>query len=221
MRIKQTIAIILAGVGMLSAGAAETRADPLLVTQGFFQTFQFFNHGTFSGDNFAVSDIDTVGGNFSAFPGQVFDTGIIVAGFGHVSGAPPSAFVPPGTGTIQVGNVSCQMSPISNPTPPDCGGFMTFINPPIPIPPNLQPGDPFTAEAPFTMTGQLVIENLVVDIQGSGILHALTNDSFTTNSARYEFAVPEPSSALLLFTGMSALLVARRRRRSAGLRDRV
>ena len=89
MKIKQIIAIILAGVGMLSAGAAETRADPLLVTQGFFQTFQFTNHGTFSGDNFAVSDINTAGGNFSAFPGQVFDTGIIVAGFGQVSGAPP------------------------------------------------------------------------------------------------------------------------------------
>ena len=166
MRIKQTIAIILAGVGMLSAGAAETRADPLLVTQGFFQTFQFTNQGTFSGDNFAVSDIDTAGGNFSAFPGQVFDTGIIVAGFGHVSGAPPSAFIPQGTGTIQVGNVSCQMIPIFDPTLPDCGGVMTFINPPIPIPPNLQPG-PFTAEAPFTMTGQLVLQNLVVDIQGA------------------------------------------------------
>ena len=220
MKMKKMIAIILAGVGILSVGAAETRAEPLLVTQGFFQTLQFFNHGTFSGDNFAVSDINTAGGNFSAFPGQVFDTGIIVAGFGHVSGAPPSAFVPPGTGTIQVGNVSCQMSPISDPTPPDCGGVMTFINSPIPIPPNLQPGDPFTAEAPFTMTGQLVLQDLVVDIQGSGILHALTNDGFM-NSARYEFAVPEPSSALLLFTGFSALLVARRRRRSAGLRDRA
>ena len=110
------------------------------------------------------------------------------------------------------------MIPIFDPTLPDCGGVMTFINPPIPIPPNLQPG-PFTAEAPFTMTGQFGIQNLVVDIQGSGILHALTNDSFSTNSARYEFAVPEPSSALLLFTGVSAVLVARRRRRSAGLRD--
>jgi PEP-CTERM motif len=34
-------------------------------------------------------------------------------------------------------------------------------------------------------------------------------------------SVPEPSSALLLFTGVSALLVARRRRRSAGLCDRA
>ena len=34
-------------------------------------------------------------------------------------------------------------------------------------------------------------------------------------------SVPEPSSALLLFTGVSALLVARRRRRSAGLYDRA
>jgi hypothetical protein len=220
MKMKKMIAIILAGVGILSVGAAETRADPLLVTQGFFQTFQFFNQGTFSGDNFAVSDINTAGGNFSAFPGQVFDTGIIVAGFGHVSGAPPSAFVPAGTGTIQVGNVSCQMIPIFDPTVPDCGGVMTFINSPIPIPPNLQPGDPFTAEAPFTMTGQLVLQDLVVDIQGSGILHALTNDGIM-NSARYEFAVPEPSSAVLLFTGVSALLVARRRRRSAGLCDRA
>ena len=33
MKIKQIIAIILAGVGMLSAGAAETRANPLLVSK--------------------------------------------------------------------------------------------------------------------------------------------------------------------------------------------
>jgi len=198
------IALTLAGLGILSVGAAETRADPLLVTQGFFQTFQFFNQGTFSGDNFAVSDINTAGGNFSAFPGQVFDTGIIVAGFGHVSGAPPSAFVPAGTGTIKVGNVSCQMIPIFDPTLPACGGVMTFINPPIPIPPNLQSGDPFTAEAPFTMTGQLVLQDLVVDIQGSGILHALTNDGFM-NSARYQFAVPEPSTVLLLVIGLVAV----------------
>jgi hypothetical protein len=210
MKIKKVIAIVLVGVGMLSAGAAETRAEPLLVNQGFFQTFEFFNLGTFSGANFSVSDISTGGGSFGA---QVFTTGILQAGFGIAPN--------PGTGTIQVGNVSCQMIPAFDPNLPVCGGVMTFINPPIPIgPPNLPDGS-FAATAPFTMTGQLTLgPNLTVDIVGSGILHALDSTQFAQSNARYEFTVPEPSSAWLLFTGVSALLVARRRRRSVGLGDR-
>ena len=42
MKMKKIIAIILAAAGILSTGAAETRADPLLVKQGFFRTFFFF-----------------------------------------------------------------------------------------------------------------------------------------------------------------------------------
>ena len=67
MKIKQIIAIILAGVGMLSAGAAETLATPLLVEQGGFFTIgafgiahsRNFDGATFSGDNFAVSIFDS------------------------------------------------------------------------------------------------------------------------------------------------------------------
>ena len=139
MRRKQMIAIILAGVGMLSVGAAENRADPLLVTQGFFQTFQFFNQGTVSGDNFAVSDIDTAGGNFSAFPDRC-STPVSLSRVRSCFGGSPECFCSAGTGTVQVGNVSCQMIPILDPILPDCRGPMTFINSPIPIRPNLQPG---------------------------------------------------------------------------------
>lgn len=89
MKMKKIIAIIFAMVGILSSGAAETRASPLVVDEGFFQSFAFFNIGTFSGDNFAVSNVNTGGGSLSAFPGQPFDTGILVAGFGHFSGLLP------------------------------------------------------------------------------------------------------------------------------------
>jgi len=219
MKMKKIMAIIFGMVGILSSGAAETRASPLVVDEGFFQSFAFFNIGTFSGDNFAVSNVNTGGGNLSAFPGQPFDTGILVAGFGHFSGAPPNAFIPGGTGTVQIGNVSCQLSPVVIPGAPDCGGVLTFINPPITLPPNLTPGVSFTGEAPFTMTGQLVLgqmgqSDLIVDIVGSGVLHALTNDG-VMNSARYEFAaVPEPSTVVLVVSGLVAVGWSRRPRAS-------
>ena len=63
--------------------------SPLVVDEGFFQSFAFFNIGKFSGDNFAVSNVDPGGGNLSAFPGQPFDTGILVAGFGNFRGLLP------------------------------------------------------------------------------------------------------------------------------------
>jgi len=86
--------------------------------------------------------------------------------------------------------------------------------------------------------GQVGLPNLIVDIEGSGIVTGVVENiiffppspvfppplppvTVTAYRADYRFAVPEPSSALLLFTGVSALLVARRRRASAGLRDRV
>ena len=47
--------------------------------------------------------------------------------------------------------------------------------------------------------------NLIVDIVGSGVLHALTNDG-VMNSARYEFAaVPEPSTVVLVVSGLVAV----------------
>ena len=69
------------------------------------------------------------------------------------------------------------------------------------------------------MAGQLVVGNQTQNIAGSGTVHVVDVD--LESNARYVFSVPEPSSALLLFTGVSALLVARRRGASAGLRDRV
>ena len=211
------IAIILAVVGILSTGAAETRADSFVVKQGFYETTNFFQNATFSGDNFAV-DYSLGGGIGVEGPG-LFEEGILVAAFGNWTPPPPvpAVFFGSGDGTIQVGDVSCQVASFDD--QPDCGGFLTFTNPPLGL---LPPGF-FTTEAPFTMTGKLVFPNMVVDVEGSGILH-VTVDPFTQGGslARYEFAaVPEPSSALLLFTGVSALLVARRRRALACLGDRA
>ena len=223
MKIKQIIAIILAGVGMLSAGAAETLATPLLVEQGGFFNLSgpgtFQNGGAFSGDNFAVSIFAS--GTGVGFE-QVFTTGIYDVAFERGS--------PYFGGTIEVGDVSCQSHP--DPAGPDCSGTLRFINQPLGFVPEFPP---VPHEAPFTMTGQLVLgrlglPDLIVDIEGSGIVTGVVETvglpppfqgTATAYRADYRFAVPEPSSALLLFTGISALLVARRRQASAGLRDRV
>jgi len=225
MKRKQIIAIILVGVGMLSAGAAETLATPLLVEQGgFFNSdgiSTIENRGAFSGDNFAVSIFDF--GTGVGFQ-EVFTTGIYDVAFER------GPFFGGFGGTIQVGDVSCQTfgGVLGG---PDCSGTLRFISQPLTLVPDI------FHEAPFTMTGQLVLgqvglPNLIFDIEGSGIVTGAVHDEtfllpplppipVTTYIANYRFAVPEPSSALLLFTGVSALLVARRRRASAGLRDRV
>ena len=71
------------------------------------------------------------------------------------------------------------------------------------------------------MTGQLVVgqmgqSNVIVDIVGSGVLHALTNDG-VMNSARYEFAaVPEPSTVVLVVSGLVAAGWSRWRRGGDG-----
>ena len=62
MKTKKIIAIVFALIGILFSGAAEIRASPLVADEGFFESFAFFNTGTFSGDSFAVSNVNT-GGN--------------------------------------------------------------------------------------------------------------------------------------------------------------
>jgi PEP-CTERM motif len=197
MKMQKIIAIILAVVGILSTGAAETRADSFVIKQGFYENS--FNHqaATFSGDNFAV-DYFLGGGNFSV------ETGTLVALFGQWT--PPPA-IPPvfgfgsGFGTIHVSDVSCDVGA------PECGGFLTFTHSPIVVPPH----EVFSGEAPFTMTGTLVLgqlgnPNMIVDIAGSGIVH-VTVDPFVENGslARYEFAsVPEPSTVALVMSGLVA-----------------
>ena len=219
MKTKKVIAIILAGVGMLGAGAAETRADSFVVEQGFFETARSTQFGTFSGvstfsgDTFRVS-VSTGGGNFG---GQVFtpDTGILVAGFGNILGLPAfeASRVILGSGTIQVGtDVHCEMFPsIPVPGAPDCGGIMTFTNPPI----TLAPGSTAGQET-FTMTGQLHLGDLIEDIAGSGIVLATSGASFN-DSALYNFSVPEPSTVVLVLSGLVAVVGwSRWRGRNAG-----
>jgi hypothetical protein len=196
MKMKKIIAIILAVVGILSTGAAETRADSFVIKQGFYENSFFHQDATFSGDNFAV-DYFLGGGNFHV------ETGTLVAAFGDWTPPPaiPAVFFGSGFGPIQVGDVSCDVGA------PECGGFLTFTHSPIVVPPH----EVFSGEAPFTMTGKLVLgqlgnPNIVVDIAGSGIVH-VTVDPFVENGslARYEFAaVPEPSTVVLVMSGLVA-----------------
>ena len=152
---KKIVAISLTLIGILSAGAAETLAAPLVVEQGVFANSAFFgdgrNDGAFSGDNFAVSIFAT--GTGVGF-GEVFTTGIWDVAFergSHFLG-----------GTIQVGDASCQTFPDTGPA---CSGTLRFVSQPLTLVPNI------VHEAPFTMTGQLVLgrlglPDLIVEIRG-------------------------------------------------------
>jgi len=218
MKMKKNIAIILGVVGILSGGAAETLAAPLVVEQGSYVTFGSFCCGgilssdgaTFSGDNFAVSNLGTHESNFFE---QVFITGILDVRFGSLG--------PAGShGTIQVGDVSCDVTFSPSPGVPNCGAALRFVHSPIAIiPPNPQGS---SAQAPFTMTGQLVLgrsglPDLIVDIEGSGNVTATPffDDAFPSGVsgyiATYEFAVPEPSTVVLVLSGLVAVGWSRRR----------
>jgi hypothetical protein len=196
---KKTVAIILAGLGILLAGAAEILAAPFVVESGFYQTSQFNQLAVFSGDNFAVSV--TAGGG--TLFGQVFapGTGIVPAGFGIFPGF--QGFLAPGPGNIQINGIDCLTN--NNAASP-CGGVLTFTITPITLPPELV-GLPFTGEAPFTMTGQLVSFNEKIDIVGSGIMHVsqCPNNNCEATFARYDFAVAEPSTVVLVLSGLVAV----------------
>ena len=208
---KKIVAISLTLIGILSAGAAETLAAPLVVEQGGFFSSIFLgsgqNNGDFSGDNFAVTIFATGTGVF----GGLFTTGIWDVVFERGSN-----FL---GGTIQVGDVSCQTFPGTGPA---CSGTLRFISQPLTLVPNI------VHEAPFTMTGQLVLgrlglPDLIVEIEGSGIVTGVveTAGSFqppplppitgTASRAVYSFAVPEPSTVVLVLSGLVAVGWSRRR----------
>ncbi len=212
MKMKKIGAIVVALVGVLSAGAAETLAAPLVVEQGgFFNSFfvdSGQNGGAFSGDNFAVS-IFAVGTGVGFE--QVFTTGIYDVAFER-----GSLYL---GGTIQVGDVSCQSHP--DPAGPACSGTLRFISQPLTLIPDI------VHEAPFTMTGQLVLgrlglPDLIVEIEGSGIVSGSVHTGVlvppfpprtaTGYTAVYSFGVPEPSTVVLVLSGLVAVGWSRRRR---------
>src|SRR5215813_7468722 len=91
---KNVIAITVAAVAIFSVGAAE--ATP--VTNGFHRSTTDFQDGMFSGNNFAVSNIN-VGGGFYFLSN--FNTGTLNGGVGT-----GTIFNSPST-TIQIGGNSC------------------------------------------------------------------------------------------------------------------
>jgi PEP-CTERM motif-containing protein len=212
---KKIVGISLTLIGIFSAGAAETLAAPLVVEQGGFFSSIFLgsgqNNGDFSGDNFAVTIFATGTGVF----GGLFTTGIWDVVFERGSN-----FL---GGTIQVGDDSCQTHPYPpDPAGPACSGNLRFISQPLPLVPNI------VHEAPFTMTGQLVLgrlglPDLIVEIEGSGIVSGIVQSagSFqppplppitgTAYRADYRFAVPEPSTVVLVLSGLVAVGWSRRR----------
>jgi hypothetical protein len=84
---------------------------------------------------------------------------------------------------------------------------------------------PRTVSAPFTMEGELVLNGLQNPFTGRGIATVWITpipsidghpDGWAGTQVRYDFvdasAVPEPSTMMLLGTGLAALAGARRRR---------
>jgi len=180
---------------LILASSAEILGAPVAVRQGVYETTSFFQGPvTFSGDNNLAVSFSTGGGVFTT-------TGILNGGVGSL--APPFLVGGGPGGTIQVDNVSCNA-----PSNPNCGAALTFINPVIPIGPPNMPNGVFAGDAPFTMTGQLQIGNLFVDIVGSGFLHL--ECTFPTlcgpgSFARYDFVAAEPSTVVLVLSGLVAV----------------
>jgi len=87
------------------------------------------------------------------------------------------------------------------------------------------PNGVFAGNAPFTMTGQLQIGNMFVDIVGSGLLHA--ECTFVPlcgpgSFQRFDFAVAEPSTVVLMLSGLAAVGWSRwRRGKRAGSSRRI
>ena len=176
--LKNIVAITLAAVGILSAGAAE--ATP--VTNGFYHTTAFQQDGMFSGANFAV--------NLGFIGGGVF--GINSFNAGTINGGVGVGTIFTGLATVQIGNDSCTAGPGEN-----CGAMLTFM-----FAPGLLPTVPSTADAPFTMSGLLRVGNVTLDIEGSGFLHATSFAGPGGGEVRFDFAVAEPSTVVLVLSGL-------------------
>jgi hypothetical protein len=180
---KKITVIILAAVGILLAGAAETLA--VLVDQGSFESTFHNGGGTFSGgtgsDNFEVSFL-TGGGAFTSL--GTFNIGHFDISFTAST-------------TIRIGSDTCAVG-----GSPTCGGSLTFS-----YPANLLPGGPSTADAPFTMTGHLTVGSKTITIDGSGNLHVSpTGPPFTAEDPILaRFVVAEPSTVVLVLSGLVAV----------------
>jgi len=177
---KKIIAIILAGVGILLAGAAETLAVP--VERGFVESDFHSRRATFSDATFEVSNFAVGGGAFTSL--GTFNTGTFDFSIGNGSG----------TGTLRIGSVSCVLN-----SGPGCGGTLTFI-----YPANLLPDVTSTADATFTMTGHLTLGSTTLAIEGSGIVHVGPTGSLT-DPILARFVVAEPSTVVLVLSGLVAV----------------
>ena len=180
----RVIAITLAAVGILSAGAAE--ATP--VTNGFYRTTINDQNAMFSGDNFAVSM--NVGGG--AYFLSVFNAGTLL-----MPGVGTGTIFNSTTSTIQIGSNSCAPVPGAQ-----CGAVLNFM-----FAPNLLPPGTLTVDAPFTMTGMLRVGSETLNIEGSGTFHAINlDDPPGQDFAQFNFTVPEPSTVVLVLSGFVAMV---------------
>ena len=159
MKMKKIIAIIFAMVGILSSGAVETLASPLVVEKGSSNPFAFFNIGSFSGDNLLSPLSIPEAVTCLRFPGKSFNTGILVAGFGQFLGAPSNAFIPGGTAHTDRRRL-LPAKPVRHPWCPRLRWRSDVHQPAAYACTEFAPGVSFTREAPFTMTGQLVLGRL-------------------------------------------------------------